>query len=252
MLYSCFVKDGQKKVVSKRVLFAALGVVSILGVLLFFLTGAEATLILILPFGLAGAVSPVMLTTQTVILTTPKGKRAATHYALGATGVLAFFVAMLIVFGLAFELPKQPSLSSTLDIVIGVLFFALSAGVYLIRPKKKSRPKKSLSARGALGFGTFSMATNFTTLAIMIPAAKMISSHDHILFERGLLVIVLVLLASLPAWLPVALSAAAPGPADKLLGALDNFIQKRSRLIISLALASLGIYLFLKGALDLL
>ena len=109
-----------------------------------------AALAVVLPLGLGGAVSPVMLTEQTVLLAGPGGLRAATRYATGVLGTLLVIVGALVLFGRAIAPPTEPRLDATLDLVVGA----------------------------ALPFGVFSMATNFTTLALLVPAAKEISSSE--------------------------------------------------------------------------
>jgi len=47
-----------------------------------------AALALVLPLGLGGAISPVMLTEQTVLLAGAGGIRAGTFYAVGVLGTL--------------------------------------------------------------------------------------------------------------------------------------------------------------------
>jgi hypothetical protein len=53
----------------------------------------------VVPLGLAGAISPVLLTEQTVVLAGPNGKRTARAFAGGAMITLFAFVCVLIVFG---------------------------------------------------------------------------------------------------------------------------------------------------------
>ena len=64
--------------------------------------------LLALPFALAGALSPVMLTQQVFLLATADGRRAAARYAIGATLTLYAFTALVTFFGSAIELPAQP------------------------------------------------------------------------------------------------------------------------------------------------
>jgi hypothetical protein len=66
------------------------------------------------------------------------------------------------------------------------------------------------------------MATNFTTLALLAPAAKEISKADVVVAAEALLVAVLVGLVSMPAWVPVALTRVAPGPTQRGLAAVRD------------------------------
>ena len=54
-----------------------------------------AALAVVIPLGLGGAVSPVMLTEQTVLLAGPDGRRAGVRYAAGV--VLTTFVIVVAI-----------------------------------------------------------------------------------------------------------------------------------------------------------
>jgi threonine/homoserine/homoserine lactone efflux protein len=160
----------------------------------------------VVPFGLAGAVSPVMLIEQTVILAGPDGKRAGTRYAEGAALTLLLLASVLALFGRAISLPQEPHLDATLDIVIGAVLVVLALAIRWLRPRNREhRARGEMNPREALGLGVLSMATNLTTIALVVPAAKEIASSDLQLAGRAIVIAVLVVLASTPAWLPVAL-----------------------------------------------
>lgn len=226
----------------------------VIGAGLFFITGSQATLFLILPFALAGALSPVMLTQQTLLLTTRQGLRAAAHYALGAALVLFLFVLSLIFFGQVISLPHEPTLSRQADIILG-LGLVLLAAILLITARRRPEPEaerasprpRSFSPISSLGFGSFSMATNFTTLALMLPAAKLIATADHRILERLMLASVLIIIATTPAWLPPTLARLAPGQANPFLARLGNLIQRYGLKIVIGALFLLGLFLLAKG-----
>lgn len=208
----------------------------------------------VVPFGLAGAVSPVMLIEQTVILAGSDGKRAGSRYAAGAALTLLLFVSVLVLFGRAISLPQEPHLDATLDIVIGasLVVFALAIRWRCAHDHNAHRARRGIRPREALGFGVFSMATNFTTLALVVPAAKEIASSDLDLAGRTVVIAVLVNLASTPAWLPVALTSVAPGTAERGLLAISNLIEHRGRLLVVLFVAALGLLLVVRGILRLL
>ena len=63
--------------------------------------------------------------------------------------------------------------------------------------------------------------------------------------------LVLVLLASIPAWLPLALTAIAPGPAMRGLNAFGDFISRSGRLATVILLALVGVFLIVRGVLRL-
>ncbi len=208
-------------------------------------------LLLIIPFGLAGAVSPMLLTEQTLLLAGPGGRRAARRFAAGVLLVTLFYIGLLVFFGRAISLPKEPSLSATLDIILGlslvtIALFIRRAGA---KPAPQKKPPRNLGPKAAFGFGAFSMATNFTTLALTVPGAKAIAAGGLVFPERALLVFVLALLVATPAWLPLALTAVAPGPAQRGLNTVGYFIEARGRQATVLLLGGLGLILVLSGIL---
>ncbi|MEX0620846.1 MAG: GAP family protein [Solirubrobacterales bacterium] len=211
-------------------------------------------LILIIPFGLAGAVSPVMLTEQTVLLAGKDGQRVGRRFAAGASLVMAAWITLLVIFGSAISLPEEPRLSASLDLIIGLLLILAALAIRHGRIGRPTRKKTKTSSHGfgphaALGFGAFAMATNFTTLAFVVPGAKAIAAGGLDVPERAVLVLVLTAIVSTPAWLPVALTKVAPGPGQRVLHAIADFIQTYGRRLTVFLLGALGLLLVVRGAL---
>lgn len=157
----------------------------------------------------------------------------------------------LVPLGRRLGLPTAPHLSASLDLAIGV---GLLAGAALIRwrPRRHHEPRRVALAPGAAyGFGLFSMATNFTTLALVVPAAKDISTDNPGLPGTVAAALALVALACLPAWGPVALVGAAPTTADRVLDWLQRQIEQHGRLVLELIFLAAGLYLLLRGTLEL-
>ena len=210
-----------------------------------------SVLALVIPLAFAGAISPVMLTEQTVLLAGRDGRRVAASYALGVATTLLVLLALLVLFGRSIALPKEPSLSASLDIVLGALLVLIAAVLRYRRPRspkpEKSRERSGLSPSRALGFGVFSMATNFTTLAVMVPIAKEIAASHLDVLARLLVLAIVVVVAAVPAWLPLAMTLVAPGPTQRALQALGDFIDTRGRLVTVLLLAAVGLFLVVRG-----
>jgi uncharacterized membrane protein YbaN (DUF454 family) len=213
-----------------------------------------AALGLIVPLGLAGAVSPVMLTEQTVLLAGTDGRRAAPRYAAGALLVLLVVISAVVWFGHAIALPTEPKLDATLDILLGAGLIAVAALVGIVgrelagrRPRRHAAEPSAYAARAAFPFGVFSMATNFTTLALMVPAAKEIATDGAGFAERVVLVLVLVALAGLPAWLPVALSAVLPDRGERAFAAIGDLLERHGRSAVIGLLAAGGLFLVARG-----
>ncbi len=208
---------------------------------------------LILPLGLGGSVSPVMLTEQTLLLAGPDGRRAGLQYAAGAALTLLVVVLAVVLFGAALSLPSEPRLDASLDLALGAILVLLAGfGYRCVRlhppARHHQRPSKaSRRRRAAFPFGAFSMATNFTTLALVLPAAKEIASADLELVGRAVLAFVLVGLASAPAWVPVVLTRLAPGAGQRILDAIGRLIARYGRQAIVALLSFAGLFFVARG-----
>lgn len=221
-----------------------------------------AALALVLPLGLGGAVSPVMLTEQTVLLAGPGGARAGMRFALGAIIALTLIVGAIVLFGRAISLPTEPRLDATLDLLLGVILTVAAIVVFALgRGRRGSggrggkhgrRAGLSREDRAALPFGAFAMATNFTTLALIVPAAKEVSSAGVGFLGRMVLVVLLVGLASTPAWAPVVLTFVAPGTSRRALTALGEQIARHKRSASVVLLGAAGLFLVGRGIVRLL
>lgn len=212
---------------------------------------------LILPLGLGGSVSPVMLTEQTLLLAGPDGRRAGMHYAVGAALTLLLVVLAVVLFGAALSLPSEPRLDASLDLALGAILVVLGGlGYAWVRSHARvghdeGPSKKSRRRRAAFPFGAFSMATNFTTLALVLPAAKEIASADLEVVGKAVLAVVLVGLASAPAWVPVVLTRVAPGAGQRILDAISRLIARYGRQAIVALLGFAGLFFVARGLLRL-
>ena len=164
-----------------------------------------------------------MLTEQTVLLSGLDGRRAGVRFAAGVILTAFVIVVAIVAFGRAISLPTEPHLDATLDLVLGLVLVNLAVLVVVSGRLRDGGRKggddegarRSHQARAAFPFGVFAMATNFTTLALLLPAAKEISKADvEIAPAEAVLILVLVGLVSIPAWVPVALTMVSPAPAS--------------------------------------
>lgn len=213
-----------------------------------------AALMVVAPLGLAGALSPVMLTEQTVILAGRDGRRAGLRYAAGVMLTSVVVVLAILLFGHSIALPRRPHLDASLDIVLGLVLLGVAGAARALPGRRDSQPQlhRSRLAQAAFPFGVFSMATNVTTLALLVPAAKEISTADVGLVGRTLLVVVLVGLASLPASMPVLLTKLAPGTGRRALDAVQELIAHHGRTMVVALLVCAGAFFAARGVIRLL
>ncbi len=196
-----------------------------------------------------------MLTEQTVLLAGPGGRRVGLMFAAGTAVVLVVLVDAILVVGRSLSLPQAPHLDASLDLSIGGLLLLLAGVLHLWRRPHRDTDRRlhqRMSLPAAFAFGIFSMATNVTTLALVVPAAKEIASSHLAIWESLLAAALLVVAASLPAWGPVALEATAPQGAGRLLERLETLIQRHGRLLVVLLIAGAGVFLVVRGIVRLL
>lgn len=211
-------------------------------------------LFVLVPLGLAAAVSPVMLTEQTVLLAAPEGRRTGLLYAAGTVTVLTVLVCGIALVGQSLSLPKAPHLDASLDLLIGGLLLALALALHLRHPRHHAARRRSdhrMKPPEAFAFGVFSMATNATTLALVVPAAKEIAASHVTEWEGIATATLLVTVACLPAWGPVALTSVAPVTACRFLNWLEQLIHRLGHLLVILLIAAAGAFLLLRGLLRL-
>ena len=221
-----------------------------------------AALAVVIPLGLGGAVSPVILTEQTLLLAGPDGGRAGVRYAAGVVLTTLVVVVAIVLFGRAVSLPTRPHLDATLDLVLGLVLVNVAVVVVVSGRRRGGSPSRkggddrsasgSRKARAAFAFGVFAMATNVTTLALIAPAAKEISRTDVEVAAEAVLVLVLVGLVSMPAWLPVVLTRVAPGPSQRALTAIRDQIARRRRGFRVGLLSAAGLFFIGRGLIRLL
>jgi len=218
-----------------------------------------AALTLVLPLSLGGAISPMLLTEQTVLLGTG-GRRAANRFALGAVVALLVIVTVVVFAGHLVELPTEPTLSRTLDVVLGVLLLAIGGATHYIgehplrrrkREGEDGEPRDRLSLvdhpNAAFPFGAVSMATNFTNLALVVVAAKGIATADLDRAERILLILVVVAISSLPVWLPLAATKMAPRTGQRALDTVHRLIIDHGRAAVVVLFGAAGFFLLARG-----
>jgi Sap-like sulfolipid-1-addressing protein len=215
-----------------------------------------AALAVVIPLGLGGAVSPVMLTEQTVLLAGPAGGRAGVGYAAGVVLTTFVIVVAIVLFGRAISLPTEPHLDATLDLVLGLVLVNVAVLVLVSGRRRRGSPSRKVGegrgASGSFAFGVFAMATNITTLALIAPAAKEIARADVEIAAEAVLVLVLVGLVSMPAWVPLVLTRVAPGPSQRGLAAVRDQIARRGRGFTVGLLSAAGLFFIGRGLIRLL
>jgi hypothetical protein len=199
-------------------------------------------------------VSPTILTIALLILSGDHGKARmlvfliANVVVLVAIGLIGLSLFRHSTAGGTTEGNKAAT--AAVDTAIGLILIAFGIRAAIRKtPEKDQAPKASSGpelARFAL-FGVAMMLTNFTTLALFIPADKEIALSHASVDAKTFTFILLVTLATITAWAPLLLATIAPSTADRVLGALDRWVTGHRKAITVTVCIGFGFYLILRG-----
>lgn len=208
----------------------------------------------VVPLAAGAAVSPAVLGASLELLAAFKqhGRRMLFIYLAGAALVVVAVLALAIL------LPQRPQtrgdrlVSDVVDLALGALLLAFAVVLIVRRPKpRKDSTNRLLSSRwvwlGVLGLGLFMMATNLSTLVLLLAGSHVVhSSHaggTAALLGYGILVVG----ALLPILLPLCWALISPASASRVLGGFSAVIAKHSRVIGIVVCLLTAAYLLLRG-----
>lgn len=220
----------------------------------------------VVPLALGAAISPAVLTVAVLTLTAKQRPIArGIAFTAGVSAVLAILTAVgLTVMSSVTEHPShtQRAVSDGVDVVIGLALLALAASTLLRHqvpvenapdedakapaPAPAPAPERTGLGRSFV-IGMLVMATNVTTIMLYIPAMKDISKSGVSDTDKALVVVLVMLIVALPAWLPLVVRCVAPGPSTRVLGNLNDAIQRHRRVIVLAVELVFGVYLLVKG-----
>lgn len=211
----------------------------------------------ILPYALGAAISPLLLTVEIIILAGGvRPKRRAWLYAAGAAVVAVVFIALaaLVFRGLNVAEGAPPPLERGVEGMAALVLGALALKSFL--PAHSSEDDKPTKLhdwmqhgkdRTFFLIGMIMMATNLSSIVILIPGIHSIEAQRPGLLPAFLALSVAFALLMLPALLPVGLATALGHRADAFLHQLNVFVTKHSRTITGLLCAGIAIYLLVSA-----
>ncbi len=224
--------------------------------------GVGELLARVLPLALGAAVSPTVLTMSVLILCSRR--RPVARGVVFTLGVLTVLV-VLTVLGLTVldrfanhhPTATERAVSDGVDLALGIVLLALALRTWLRPhdPTRSDEPKHPRKAHGDSEHGLWSafvvgvvlMVTNVTTIVLYIPMMKDIGRSEVSEAQQLLVVVLVVVIVSLPAWLPLVLRVVAPGPSQRALVRLEGFTTRHRRTIVLVVEVAFGLYLLLKG-----
>lgn len=205
----------------------------------------------VLPLALGAAVSPTVLAVVLLLLATKaRGKALAGAFTAGAfVPLAALTVLTLTIWRTAADHARHPNaVSAGIDLAFGLALILF--GLHTLLTPAPDRPPRPRSFRvgSAFALGVVVMATNFSSLLLVMPALKEVTQSRQPFGPKAVAVLVIVLFTMLPALVPIGFALAAPGAADRVLGAVRTFVQRHSRAIGMVISMVFGVYLSVKGA----
>jgi hypothetical protein len=132
------------------------------------------------------------------------------------------------------------------------LYIGLKAA--LTRPSAQGDAAPGLlqrSAQGTVGelllFGAVAQVVNSDALIVLLPGVRIIATAGLGLAQAAAALVFLVAVLLLPAWLPVAATAAARKPALRLLSRLDDWLRAHERAVSAVTGVGIGAIFILRG-----
>ena len=189
---------------------------------------------------------------QLATLTGPRRLARGGALALGAALPLAIFAAIAAAVGSSASTREPSDVKPILDIVFGVVLVAIGAQRLGSQPKEKTEKKEHHASVGrsfAIGFAA--MATNVTTLALFVPAMKLIAAADVSSGSKAVAAAIVFAITLTVVLVPLALTALAPVTAGRLLDRLGGWMHEHQRGISVVLAFGFGLYLLVKGVLAL-
>lgn len=210
-------------------------------------------LLQIMPYAFGAAVSPLLLVTSILILSQPKRpKQQCFVFSLGALATITT-IALLLFFVMHVRAPaSDPTMTADIiHIVAGIALLALAAHSWHrgSAANKPARVSGHASYAKAFVLGLALMLSNFTTIIMFIPAGVELQTAGDAVRSAGL--VLMVMFAMLPIWLPLLLLTAMGKRGEKLLGALSRFMAKHGHEVTAGFVGLIGLYVLLRGILGL-
>lgn len=215
----------------------------------------------VLPLALGAAVSPTLAALVIAVLASDDDpvRRAAALAAGAALPLVLISVVSLVAVHAAGAAARGPA-HSTLDGVVDLVFAALLAAIAwrALQPTPTQQERQAGRAERAPGgaaryvaLGAGIMLVNASTLALVVPAMKDIGRAGVPVGQEIAAVMVVLVVALIPAWLPVVLRVAFPDRTTRLLKPVGRWMYDHQRALAGWVSAAFAAYLLVRGALEL-
>jgi hypothetical protein len=198
--------------------------------------------------GLAASVSPIAIMFLISILSKRHARRNSLIFLLGYTLTLT---ALGIVGVFVFHLGSGGGTSKVngyIDLVLGII--CLLAIPFSIRKPKKQEAtevESDLKTSRAFSLGSFAMIVNTSTLIIYIPGLHAIAAAGLEPFDDIIALALLTLFTLTSLIIPIIIYFALPERSEKVLASFHVWLSKHSKMIGTVVLLAIGVYLLIQG-----
>ncbi len=211
----------------------------------------------VLPLALGAAVSPTLLALQLLVLT-GSTRRMARAWALAAGAALVLAGFMVLCATVLARLVTHHGRTSTTGAVVALgaaaLLIGLAARTLLHRPEPGATQRSALGDRLAtaptgwfVGAGALGMATNLSTLVLVLPAMHEITRSDAGTGAQVAAAVLLYVVTLLPVLVPVVGVVLLGARADGVLASAHGWVTRNSRRIAAGVELAFAAYLTVKG-----
>ncbi len=206
------------------------------------------------PLALGAAVSPVLLLLTLATLGGPRRLPRGAALAAGAALPLAALTVVALAIGIGGEHHLSKSAAAWVDLGLGLVLWALGVRTALHGPAPpKERPKEPSTSLGrSFALGLAGMSTNVTTIALYIPAMKIVANSGVADADKVVVSVVCLVIAMTVVLLPLTLAAVAPQASGRFLDALGHFMTTRRHAIQLVLTFGFGAYLLVRALSELL
>lgn len=211
----------------------------------------------LLPYAVTAAISPILLTLEVVILASAKQpKLRAWFYALGGAAFILLFFALVLTLLAGLNSAAGQSVAERVVKIAGAIALVV-VGIRQFIPRKtageqhQSRVQHLMHdgrARIFLVVGFLAMASNVSTLIIVIPALHHVSVSGAPRTEQFLALLELFAFVMLPMLIPVLLLTLLGHRADPFLHWLNAFMTKYARQITAIVCFVIALMLVYSAA----
>jgi hypothetical protein len=209
----------------------------------------------VLPLALGAAVSPVILLVQMATLTSGTA-RLARAWAVAAGTAVAITGWGLAGWVLVNRLPTPrtgpDATAAAVDLALAFVLVALGLRSLSQRHDPPHAPAARESTGGAhvaasFAVGLVAMATNVTTVVLFLPAVRDVARAELPLAGTAVVLAVLLVIVTMPAWLPVLAVSLGGAAGRRLLDRVGAFATRHHALIAAVVSFGFALYLGWNG-----